>query len=156
MASSGPERGVRLASGSILGLGFDLVEVSRIERAVARWGEAFLTYVFTDREVKDCGAGRGRFQRLAVRFCAKEAVFKALGRGRPALGWLDVEVVRMPSGRPEVVLGGKALEFARLHGVASVLVTLSHTQELAAAQALCLAGERPGDGRLGPSAAPGG
>ena len=138
MTLLGPEPGSRLVSGSIVGIGFDLVDVARIERAVTRWGEAFLTHVYTGREIRDSGTGPGRCERLAARFCAKEAVFKALGLGRPALGWHDVEVVKTPTGRPEIVLGGRALEVARRRSVGGVLVTLSHTKELAAAQALCL------------------
>ncbi len=135
-----------------LGLGLDLVEVARIERAARRWGDGFLARVFTSGEVEDAGAGPNRFERLAARFCAKEAVFKALGRGRPAVGWLDVEIVKTPEGRPEVVLRGRALQAARDLGVAAVVVSLTHTRRLAAAQALCLA-ERSGPGCW---AAPGG
>jgi len=132
----------------VLGIGLDLVEVARIERAVARWGDCFLSRVFTPREIADCrmdrptrpgdaapvGRGGFRSEALAARFAAKEAVFKALGRGRPELGWHDAEVVSDARGRPEVVLSGRALSLAAELGVVHVLVSLSHLRGLAGAQ----------------------
>jgi len=136
----------------VLGIGLDLVEVDRIERAVARWGDSFLSRVFTPREIADCrmdrltrpgdpapvGRDGFRSEALATRFAAKEAVFKALGRGRPDLGWLDVEVLKDAAGKPGVVLSGRALALAGELGVTRVLVSLSHLPGLAAAQAVCL------------------
>jgi len=132
----------------VLGIGLDLVEVARIERAVARWGDSFLSRVFTPREIADCSVGRGGFrsEALAARFAAKEAVFKALGRGRPELGWLDVEVLKDAAGKPGVVLSGRALALAGELGVARVLVSLSHLPGLAAAQAVCLGALPSGQG----------
>ena len=120
----------------VLGIGLDLVEVVRIERAVARWGDCFLSRVFTPREIADCSVGRGGFrsEALAVRFAAKEAVFKALGRGRPELGWHDAEVVSDAWGKPQVVLSGRALSLAAELGVVRVLVSLTHLRGLAGAQ----------------------
>jgi holo-[acyl-carrier protein] synthase len=120
----------------VLGIGLDLVEVARIERAVARWGDCFLSRVFTPREIADCSVGRVGFrsEALAARFAAKEAVFKALGRGRPELGWHDAEVVSDAWGKPQVVLSGRALSLAAELGVVHVLVSLSHLPGLAGAQ----------------------
>jgi holo-[acyl-carrier protein] synthase len=120
----------------VLGIGLDLVEVARIERAVARWGDCFLSRVFTPREIADCLVGRGGFrsEALAARFAAKEAVFKALGRGRPELGWHDAEVVSDAWGKPQVVLSGRALSLAAELGVVRVLVSLTHLRGLAGAQ----------------------
>ena len=132
----------------VLGIGLDLVEVARIERAVARWGDCFLSRVFTPREMADCrmdrstrpgdpapvGRGGFRSEALAARFAAKEAVFKALGRGRPELGWHDAEVVSDAWGKPQVVLSGRALSLAAELGVVRVLVSLTHLRGLAGAQ----------------------
>jgi holo-[acyl-carrier protein] synthase len=131
-----------------IGVGLDLVEVARIERAALRWGRAFLDRVFTPGEMADVGRGR-RAERLAARFAAKEAVFKALGRGRPGggqpgLGWREVEVIKAETGRPGIILSGRALARARELGVTRVLLSLTHTAELAAAQVICL-----GEGGLG-------
>jgi len=122
----------------VVGVGVDLVEVARLQRAEARWGRVFLERVFTPRELADAGGGAARSQRLAVRFAAKEAVFKALGTGRPALGWRDVEIVRETSGRPRVVLSGRASALARQCGVTEVLVSLSHVGTLALAEAVAV------------------
>jgi holo-[acyl-carrier protein] synthase len=103
---------------------------------VARWGDCFLSRVFTPREIADCLVGRGGFrsEALAARFAAKEAVFKALGRGRPELGWHDAEVVSDAWGKPQVVLSGRALSLAAELGVVRVLVSLTHLRGLAGAQ----------------------
>lgn len=138
----------------IIGLGLDLVEVSRIERAVNRWGQAFVDRIFTPTEVAEAvGGRRQRAQRLAARFAAKEAVFKALGRGRPAygqpgLGWLEVGVVAGEAGEPKIVLTGRALARARELGVTRVLVSLTHLDDVAAAQAVAVQDsdkDKPGD-----------
>lgn len=126
---------------AVIGIGLDLVEVARVERAEARWGKAFLKRVFTPREIADCGDGAVRAQRLAARFCAKEAVFKALGRGRPALGWREVEVVKGESGQPRVALSGRALARARELGVSEVLVSLTHVTVLAMAEVVAVGGK---------------
>ena len=84
-------------------IGVDLIEVQRIESAVARWGERFLRRVYTPAEIEYCA---GRAGSLAARWAAKEAVSKALGTGwapqQPhAAGWIDwteIEVLRLPSG----------------------------------------------------------
>lgn len=122
----------------VIGIGLDLVEVARIERAEARWGKAFLERVFTLREIAGCGDGAVRTQRLAARFCAKEAVFKTLGRGRPVLGWREVEVGKDESGQPRISLGGRALARARELGVSEVLVSLTHVGVLAMAEAVAV------------------
>lgn len=127
----------------VVGVGLDLLEVERLERAAGRWGTAFLERVFSPRELAEAGGGRDHWMRLAARFCAKEAVFKALGAGRPHLGWRDVEIVRGPEGAPEAILGGRALERARALGVERVLVSLTHLRGLAGAQAVAVA---PGGG----------
>ncbi len=125
-------------AGNVVGIGLDLVEVARLEQAEARWGKAFLDRVFTPREIADCGEGVYRAQRLAARFCAKEAVFKALGQGRPRLDWIEVEVVRAAGGQPGIVLSGRALARAKELGVDRVLVSLTHISILAMAEAVAL------------------
>ena len=63
----------------ILGAGVDIVEIFRMKDAVKRWGEEFLTKIFTPREIKYSNSKKFPYQHLAGRFAAKEAVFKALG-----------------------------------------------------------------------------
>jgi holo-[acyl-carrier protein] synthase len=123
----------------IRGIGVDVVEVPRLERAVARWGEAFLGRVFTDGERAHAGASRatpGAAQRLAGRFAAKEAVMKALGLGWRSMAWREIEIAADPLGKPVVRLSGRAAEAARRLGVGAWWVSISHTRDLAIAQAL--------------------
>ena len=88
-----------------LSCGVDLVEIDRVAAVIGRWGDRFLTRVFTDAERAYC---RGRVPELAVRFAAKEAVSKALGTGIVGMAWRDIEVVPDPRGKPLVVLHNRA------------------------------------------------
>ena len=67
----------------ILGIGNDIIDIRRVEKSIARFGERFLSRVFTDYEVAYC---RGRVRELAARFAAKEAMMKALGTGVRGIG----------------------------------------------------------------------
>ncbi len=125
---------------TILGLGIDLVEVARIEQSIARHGERFLRRIYTESEIAYCAGMKMPAPFYAARFAAKEAVSKALGTGiGAACGWLDIEVRRKASGAPFIVLHGSAAETARRLGIASVLISLSHTEQTAIAQALAIA-----------------
>ena len=112
-------------------IGLDLLDVERLERALERH-PALAERVFTEGERAYAAARARPVQHLAARFCAKEAVAKALGLG----GWSfrDVEVVAT-AGAPEVRLAGAAAERARKLGVA-VRVSLTHTDTTAGAVAL--------------------
>ncbi len=116
------------------------MEVRRFEEAAARRGQRFLDRVFTAAELAYCGQGPQRFRRLAARFAAKEAVLKALGTGLRRASWTDVEIEHDELGRPLVRLGGGVAELAGRAGVAQVLLTLSHTDQYGAAQAVALRG----------------
>jgi holo-[acyl-carrier protein] synthase len=118
------------------GLGVDLIEVGRIRKACERWGERFLRRVFTAGERAYCTRKAHPEQSLAARFAAKEAVLKAIGTGLSGgIRWTDVEVVNDRSGKPGVRLGER---ITRRIGDRRVLLTISHTKELAIAQAVLL------------------
>lgn len=123
---------------TVVGLGVDVVEVSRIERAVARWGDTFVRRIYTPKEIARVEAGVARGPRLAARFAAKEAVMKALGIGWRALAWREIEIASDASGRPVVTLHGAARRIAEERGITGVLVALSHTHEHAVANAVAL------------------
>jgi holo-[acyl-carrier protein] synthase len=106
-------------------VGVDLVEIDRVRHAVSRWGERFLRRVFTENEIT---CYRDRPPSLAVRFAAKEAVWKALGPPAGYFSWREVEVLNDATGRPCVSLSGNALAQARALGVASVEISLSHSR----------------------------
>jgi holo-[acyl-carrier protein] synthase len=98
----------------ILGIGNDIVDIRRIERAIDRYGERFLARVFTDTERRKSDPRATRAASYAKRFAAKEACAKALGTGlRAGVYWRDMGVVNMASGRPTMVLTGGAAEQLR-------------------------------------------
>ena len=100
----------------ILGIGSDLVDIRRIEKSLARWGERFVARCFTDIERQRSEARRERAASYAKRFAAKEACAKALGTGfNGGVFWRDMGVVNLPGGRPTMALtGGAARRLAEL------------------------------------------
>jgi holo-[acyl-carrier protein] synthase len=94
-------------------VGVDLIEHERLIETYQRFGERFLRRIFTDREIAEA---EGRITRLMGRFVAKEATAKALGTGIGAVAWREIEVVRMPGGRPKLQLHGAAAAFAAKQG----------------------------------------
>ena len=123
----------------IVAIGIDLVEIARLEMVLARRGERFRSRVFTDGEISYCErrASAAKFASYAARFAAKEAVMKALGTGwSDGVGWKDVEVVNELSGAPSIQLHGRALERMREIGASRVHLSLSHSGDLAVAQAV--------------------
>ena len=95
----------------ILGLGNDLIDISRIERMLDRWGERFVHRIFTELEIAKSEARAARAASYAKRFAAKEACAKALGTGLTrGVFWRDLGVVNLPGGKPTMVLTGGALE----------------------------------------------
>lgn len=108
-------------------VGVDIVEISRIQAALVRWGERFLRRVYTPAEIGHC---RGQPHKLAVRFAAKEAVSKALGTGLRGVAWREIEILSEKSGKPYVRLYGRAEARAQELGLSSFAVSLSDTNEL--------------------------
>jgi len=95
----------------ILGLGNDIIDIRRVERTIERYGDRFLSRVFTDIERRKSDGRAGRAASDAKRFAAKEACAKALGTGfRQGVFWRDMGVVNLPSGRPTLELTGGALQ----------------------------------------------
>jgi len=109
-------------------VGIDIVEIKRIAKSVRKSG--FLNRVFTPQEIKYCRAKKQSSQHYAVRFAAKEAVWKALGRKGIALK--EISVKNSPDGKPEIVLAKlKKLE-------KRVSISLSHSSEYAVAVAIVI------------------
>ena len=117
----------------IVSVGVDLAEVGRIQKALEdpRIGRRFRDRVFTPKEIQYCEKKRrGRYESYAGRFAAKEAVMKALGRGWGAkVAWLDIEVARAPSGKPEIVLYDKTARLAEELGICRWSLSITHTAE---------------------------
>ncbi|HEY3357124.1 MAG TPA: holo-ACP synthase [Polyangia bacterium] len=118
----------------ILGIGNDVLEVSRMAREVAKGGPFRPGEVFTAAELAYCDSQRYPARHLAARFAAKEALYKALGTGAPTPGALgQVEVVRRAAGAPTLVLSGSARQAAARRGVTRIFVSLAHTPTVASA-----------------------
>jgi len=118
-----------------LSAGVDIVEIDRVSRAVERYGERFLSRLFTSEEIARYG---DRLPELAARFAAKEAVSKALGVGINhmsvhGIGWREVEVLPDPLGKPVVRLSGRAQRLAEEQGLREWAISLSHSRDYAVA-----------------------
>jgi holo-[acyl-carrier protein] synthase len=111
-------------------VGIDIIEVARIKRAIDRWGERFVNHVFCDGEISLCRPKRNPAMCFAAYFAAKEAFSKALGTGMRILRWKDIEVAHHNSGKPYLIIRGKA---KTLLGNRKVDVSLSDTESLATA-----------------------
>jgi holo-[acyl-carrier protein] synthase len=134
-------------AGAILAHGIDMVENRRIAAMLETHAERFTERVFTvaERAYAD-QAQRRRVERYAVRFAAKEAVLKALGTGwTDGIAWTDVEVLRLPSGEPRILLTGRAGEIAAERGIRSWSLSMSHTEQYAVASAIAV-GDGPASG----------
>jgi holo-[acyl-carrier protein] synthase len=93
----------------IVGLGSDIIDITRIEKALDRFGSRFIERIFTDIEQRRSERRNQRAASYARRFAAKEACAKALGTGlRAGVFWRDMGVVNLPSGRPTLALTGGA------------------------------------------------
>jgi holo-[acyl-carrier protein] synthase len=120
----------------ILGLGVDICEIARMERALDRH-PSLRERVFTPEEIAYCDSRARPAESYAGRFAAREAVIKALGgyRGR---GWRDISVTRAPTGAPAIRLEGNAKRRADQLGVTSVLITFTHERANAVAFAVAV------------------
>ena len=112
------------ASGEIA-VGVDIIEISRIERVLAIYGERFLKRVYTEGERERY---RNRVSELAARFAAKEATSKALGTGIIGIHWREMEVLPNRRGKPVLILHGKAAERAEQLGLTDFSVSLTHSR----------------------------
>jgi holo-[acyl-carrier protein] synthase len=122
----------------ILGIGVDITEIARMERALALHGGRFTHRVFTPREAAYCEKFARRAERYAARFAAKEAARKALGAATPvtSLSWHDVEIISSAEGAPQLAFHGRAAELVEQLKVARAHVSLSHGAEYAVAQVI--------------------
>ena len=119
-------------------IGIDLTEVGRIRDMLTRHGDRFKQRTFTAGEIAYCDSCADPAIHYAARFAAKEAAAKALGTGLWAEGvdWRDIEVTREASGKPSLRLLGGAQAHAERQGVQKVLISLTHTKDLAMAQVI--------------------
>lgn len=116
----------------IIGVGVDIIEISRIEEAV-KDNVNFMEKVFTDNEIEYLKSRKMRPEYIAGRFAAKEAVSKALGTGFREFSLRDIEIDRNSLGKPMVILKGKAKQIAQRHGNYKIHLSISHDRSQAIA-----------------------
>ncbi len=121
----------------IVGIGIDIIEITKLRRAVERSGDRFLVRVFTEDEVRFCMARRDPYQHLAARFAAKEAAMKALASGwGKGISWKDIEVIPGKEGAPLLECSGEARRHLKKLGGRSIHVSLSHQRSIACASVI--------------------
>jgi holo-[acyl-carrier protein] synthase len=126
----------------IAGSGIDVVDIVRIQRIIDRFGQRFLNRVYLAAEQAYCLRKRNSAESFAARFAAKEAAAKALGTGiSNGVNWLEIEVIREPSGRPTLRFHGRAAQIASHLGVVRSALSLTHTAEIAMASVVLEGGQ---------------
>ncbi|MCF6159052.1 MAG: holo-[acyl-carrier-protein] synthase [wastewater metagenome] len=119
-------------------IGIDIIEIKRIEKLFSSH-ESFLKKIYTEKEIEYCKPKKNKYQHFAVRFAAKEAVFKALGTGWiGTMKWTDIELLNDELGKPYVHLYGSVKELADKKNIHTIPVSVSHCQEYAIAQVLLI------------------
>lgn len=112
----------------VVGTGVDITEVRRLRQAVEKWGDSFLSKVFTPLELKNARSRASFYQHLAGRFAAKEAIFKALGNKH--VTWQDLQILNDAEGKPYCqILNDKAKK-------SQVALSISHVKSYAVASAV--------------------
>lgn len=122
---------------SIRGHGIDLVECARISKVWERHGDRFLDRVLTQAERERCAQFKHALQFVAGRWAAKEAILKMIGTGwRGKIAWGDMEILPDKLGKPSVSLRGETKRVADELGITDVLISITHTENYAAASAI--------------------
>lgn len=123
----------------IIGVGIDVIEISRIKQAISR--PAFIKRVFTKLEQEYCDSrGVQRPASYAARFAGKEAVLKAFGTGLAGGSLQEIEILNDSRGCPKITLTGFYADLAKEMGVKTIHISLTHAREYAAAQAVLWGG----------------
>lgn len=119
----------------VIGIGIDIIEIERIKESVDDYGEQFLKKVYTPGEIKYCLSKKNKYQHLAARFAAKEAIYKAISSNWDSeLSWQDMEIINAPNGMPEVKFKGNLEKF--LSNEKSLKISMSHSTDYVACVAI--------------------
>jgi holo-[acyl-carrier protein] synthase len=123
----------------IIGHGIDAVSIDQVEKLLETPDGHFERRCFTTEERAVANKDSNRVHFFAGRFASKEAVLKALGTGwSKGISWTDIEIQRLPSGGPEVVLHGRCKEIALDLGISNIILSISHTDSYASASAIAI------------------
>jgi holo-[acyl-carrier protein] synthase len=119
----------------VIGIGIDIIEIDRIRESVEKFGDHFLNKIYTQKELDYCLKKKYKYQHLAARFAAKEAVYKALATGWDAeVSWQHIEISNEPNGMPIVTLQGKLKKF--LSKGKDLKISMSHSRDYVACMAI--------------------
>ncbi len=126
----------------VIGIGTDLVEIARIEKSIAQFGDKFIDRIYTEAEQKTAALRGDQTRYYAMRFAAKEAAWKALSPNTDSgIGWHDLEISTDDDGRPRLSFLGKAADvFKKMtNGRGSTTISLSDDGGMAIAFVVLLA-----------------
>lgn len=123
----------------IIGIGTDIIEISRIEKALSQT-TTFFNKVYTDNEKSYYKENHKKVETLAGLFAAKEAVSKALGTGFRNFGTRDIEIIPNALGKPEVYLYGEAKKLSECLGIERIHISISHSKTYATSFAVAEGG----------------
>ena len=111
----------------VIGIGIDIIEIERIKKSVDKLGDQFLKKIYTKTELDYSLSKANKFQHLAARFAAKEAIVKALSSvGDNGFNWKDMEIYNEDNGLPNVRLFGKLKSLVDKDS--SLKITMSHSE----------------------------
>ena len=120
----------------VFGIGIDIIEIDRVQKSIEKYGDHFLNKIYTPGELEYCLNKTNKYQHLAARFAAKEAVYKALSSEKDDteneysaanVGWQDIEIFNEPNGMPVVKVFGKIKKL--LNGERSLKISISHSRD---------------------------
>jgi holo-[acyl-carrier protein] synthase len=112
----------------VIGIGIDIIEIDRIKESTENYGDRFLNKIYTQRELDYCLKKKYKYQHLAARFAAKEAVYKALATGwNKEVSWQNIEISNEPNGMPVVTLTGNLKKF--LDKGKNLKISMSHSRD---------------------------
>lgn len=110
----------------VIGIGIDIIEIERIKKSIDTYGDSFLNKIYTQNELDYCLAKNNKYQHLAARFAAKEAIYKALASGwEKDATWKSMEIFNEPNGLPIVNFYGKLKDF--ISDDKDIKISLSHS-----------------------------
>jgi len=121
----------------IKGIGVDIIEIERVEKAVNR-SPRFIQRIFTEEEIHYFEMKNMKIESIAGNFAAKEAVMKTLGTGLRGFQWTDIEIVRNEFGKPEVRLYNEALRIAESQDIKQIMISISHCKTYAVANGVAV------------------
>jgi holo-[acyl-carrier protein] synthase len=121
----------------IYGIGIDIINIDRIQKALDRWGQRMLNRIYSSKEREECLSKKNVLQSLAGKFAAKEAFLKALGTGiAQGMSWKQIEVLDDKSGQPQLIVAQDLKYLMSTLGIKDCFISISHEKKYAVAQAI--------------------